>query len=174
MYYLESIRQNWQTLAQLNLAFQFHQLTTCASIFASKRPLLEMLVEACLGKEFVKMWTVNGYIVWWPLEGLGDRNGAESNYGFRGKMSIGHCLCLPKNCRKSWICLKWRFTLCKSPFESFFWLHNVKSLNFSRFLSPKCRLCSEAYPPETNSSPLKINGWKMKLPSGMSYFQGLC
>ena len=28
--------------------------------------------------------------------------------------------------------------------------------------------------PETNSSPLKISGWKMKFPFGMAYFQGAC
>ena len=28
--------------------------------------------------------------------------------------------------------------------------------------------------PETNSLPLKINGWKMKFPSAEAYFQALC
>ena len=28
--------------------------------------------------------------------------------------------------------------------------------------------------PETNSLPLKIDGWKMTFPFGMAYFQGLC
>ncbi len=28
--------------------------------------------------------------------------------------------------------------------------------------------------PETNSSPLKRDGWKINLPIGKAYFQGLC
>ena len=28
--------------------------------------------------------------------------------------------------------------------------------------------------PETNGLPLKINGWKIKSPLGISYSQGLC
>ena len=27
---------------------------------------------------------------------------------------------------------------------------------------------------ETNSSPLKMDGWKMKSPFGMAYLEGLC
>ena len=108
-----------------------------------------MLVEACRGKEFVKMWTVNGYIVWWPLAWLGDCQ-VWLRFGEIWK----------KNCRKSWICLKWCFTL-----------KTIVNHRLNLF-SPKCRLCSQAYLLKPTVRPWKSMVGRWKFPLGCPIFRG--
>ena len=64
-------------------------------------------------------------------------------------------------------------------FETCRWIHNISSQtwNYSSYfgLCP-WRICCKSMNPKFNSSPLKMDGWKMKIPFGNwgpAHFQGL-
>ena len=136
-----------------------------------------MLVEACRGKEFVKMWTVNGYIVWWPWVAGGLPRWRNFLRHFAppqpslttvwGNMEKK----LPEKLDLFEVMFYFK-NHCKSLFESFFWLHNVKSLNFSRFSSPKCCLCSQPYLLKPTVRPWKSMVGRWKFPLGCPIFRG--